>query len=280
MPKQLLIYDTVVPLSAARHVGCSVESGGTYEFTGKINSVPLMAVEFPSAAAEYAIVFAGSDASLTPAVILGIRGTENLYINQASAWDAKYIPAFVRRYPFVFSASPDGQRLTLCIDEEFSGFNREGRGQRLFADDGRPSGYVDNVLKFLQEFQTQFLRTQAFCKKIQELDLLEPMQAQVDLASGGRLALGGFKAVSLQKLKALPGEKLVSLVQTDELELLYLHLYSMRNFSRLRDRLAVVEGDNTTREATATALSGDQTVSERPKRTRPDGDGAQEGATG
>jgi hypothetical protein len=280
MPKQLLIYDTVVPLSAGRHVDCSVESGGTYEFTGKINSVPLMAVEFPSAAAEYAIVFAGSDASLTPAVILGIRGTENLYINQASAWDAKYIPAFVRRYPFVFSASPDGQRLTLCIDEEFSGFNREGRGQRLFADDGRPSGYVDNVLKFLQEFQTQFLRTQAFCKKIRELDLLEPMQAQVDLASGGRLALGGFKAVSLQKLKALPGEKLASLAQTDELELLYLHLYSMRNFSSLRDRLAVAEGGNTTQEGTATAISGDRTVSDRPERTRSDGEDAHEAATG
>lgn len=279
MPKQLLIYDTVVPLSAGRHADCSVEIGGTYEFTGKINSVPLMAVEFPSAAAEYAIVFAGSDASLTPAVILGIRGAENLYINQTSAWDAKYIPAFVRRYPFVFSASADGQRLTLCIDEEFSGFNREGRGQPLFSD-GRPTGYVDNVLKFLQEFQTQFVRTQAFCKKIRELDLLEPMQAQVDLATGGRLALGGFKAVSLQKLKALPGEKLASLAQTDELELLYLHLYSMRNFSSLRDRLAVAEGGNTTQEATATAVSGDRTVSDRSERTVSDDHDAHEAATG
>jgi hypothetical protein len=275
MPRQLLIYDTVVPLSSARHGDCYVETGGTYEFTGKVNSVPLMAVEFPSAAAEYAIVFAGSEANLTPAVILGVRGTENLYVKQTSAWDAKYIPAFVRRYPFVFSASPDGQRLTLCIDEEFSGFNREGRGQRLFADDGRPTNYVDNVLKFLQEFQAQFLRTQTFCRKVQELDLLEPMQAQVDLASGERLALGGFKAVSRQKLKALPGEKLARLAQTDELELLYLHLYSMRNFSSLRDRLAVVEGGKTTQEAAGVAW-GNKTALGRPKQTLSDGDGAHE----
>jgi hypothetical protein len=249
MPRQLLIYDSVVPLSAARHLQCSVEVGGSYEFSGKVNSVPLMAVEFPQAASEYAIVFAGTDESLMPAVILGIRDTENLFVGKESAWDAKYIPAFVRRYPFVFSANPDGQRLTLCIDEEFSGFNREGRGERLFEDSGRASGYVDNVLKFLQEYQAQFVRTQALCKKIRELDLLEPMQAQVEMASGGRLALGGFMAVSRQKLKALPGETLAKLAQSDELELLYLHLYSMRNFVNLRDRLAVVEGGKPTQGA-------------------------------
>jgi hypothetical protein len=282
MPRQLLIYDTVVPLSVGRHRESSVEVGGTYEFTGKINSVPLMAVEFPLAAAEYAIVFAGSGASLTPAVILGVRGTENLYINQESAWDAKYIPAFVRRYPFVFSTSPDGQRLTLCIDEEFSGFNREGRGQRLFNDDGRPSAYVENVLKFLQDFQAQFLRTQAFCKKVRELDLLEPMQAQVELGTGGRIALGGFQAVNRQKLKALPAEELARLAQTDELELLYLHLHSMRNFSSLRDRLAVVEGGKATEETSATAAPDSQAAAERQKRARnpSDGDGASEAAAG
>jgi hypothetical protein len=266
MPRQLLIYDSVVPLSAARHRQCSVEIGNTYEFSGKVNSVPLMAVEFPEAANEYAIVFAGDGASLMPAVILGIRDTENLFVSKESVWEAKYIPAFVRRYPFVFSANPDGQRLTLCIDEEFSGFNRDGRGQPLFDQNGRPSGYVDNVLKFLQEYQAQFVRTQALCKKIRELDLLEPMQAQVEMASGGRLALGGFMAVSRQKLRALPGETLAKLAQTDELELLYLHLYSMRNFVSLRDRLAIVEGGKQTREASTADAAG----SGRPNGTLPD----------
>ena len=136
----------------------------------------------------------------------------------------------------------DATRLVLCIDEAFAGFNREGRGQRLFEDDGKPSEYVDNVLKFLQEFQAQFNRTQTFCGKLKELDILEPMQAQVDLASGERLSLRGFQAVNRAKLKALPADKLAALAQTDELELLYLHLQSMRNFVGLRDRLVVVEG--------------------------------------
>ncbi|MGH8689043.1 MAG: SapC family protein [Burkholderiales bacterium] len=242
MSTQLLIYETAIPVSSARHRDSSVEVGTDYAFARSVNSVPLMAVEFPSAASEYTIVFAGTEASTMPAVILGVRGNENLFLSREGGWQAKYVPAFVRRYPFVFSNTEDGKTFLLCVDEAFPGFNRDGRGQRLFGDDGKATPYVDNVLKFLQDYQAQFLRTQAFCKKVRELGLLEPMQAQISTASGERLSLGGFWAVNRAKLKALPGDKLAELAKTDELELLYLHIQSMRNFSILRDRLALVQG--------------------------------------
>src|SRR5205814_2808211 len=107
--------------------------------------------------------------------------------------------------------------------------------------DGTPSEYTDNVLKFVQEYQRQFDRTRAFCRKLVELDLLESMQAQVALATGETTSLTGFMAVDRKKLKALTGEKLAELVGTDELELLYLHLFSMRNFSTVKDRLEVAK---------------------------------------
>ncbi|MDN5005288.1 SapC family protein [Bradyrhizobium sp. GCM10027634] len=242
MTAQLLIYETVIPLSAARHRGCGIETARNYGFSSKTNSVPLMAVEFPNAASEYAIVFAGTKDNVMPAVILGVRDSENLFLSRDAKWDAQYIPAFVRRYPFVFSTSADGERFVLCVDEDYSGFNREGRGQKLFDDDSKPTQFVQNILTFLQEYQAQFNRTQAFCRKVRELDLLEPMQAQVEMASGEKLSLAGFMAVSREKLKALPGDKLAELAKTDELELLYLHLQSMRNFQNLPSRLAVVRG--------------------------------------
>ena len=239
MTTQLLIYETAVPVSSGRHGDCAVIAGTDYSFARNVNSVPLMAVEFPNAAAEYAVVFAGQDA-LMPAVILGMRGNENLYLSADGAWQAKYVPAFVRRYPFVFSTADDGKTFMLCVDESFPGFNREGRGQRLFGDDGKPTTYVDNVLKFLQEYQNQFRVTQSFCKHVNLLELLEPMQAEVTLASGEKSSLAGFMAVSRDKLKALTGEKLAALAKTDELELVYLHLQSLRNFERLKNRLAAM----------------------------------------
>ena len=241
MATQLLIYETAVPVSAGRHRDACVEVGADYAFARSVNSVPLMAVEFPHAAPEYAIVFAGVKDEVMPAVILGVRGNENLYL-AGGKWSAKYIPAFVRRYPFVFSSTDDGKTFMLCVDEAFPGFNREARGQRLFGEDGKPSPYVDNVLKFLKEYQLQFARTRAFCRKVKELGLLEPMQAQIATGGGERLSLGGFWAVNRDKLKALPGDKLAELAKTDELELLYLHLQSMRNFNLVKDRLVVVDG--------------------------------------
>lgn len=237
MTSQLLIYESAVPVSNARHGDWSVEVGADYSFSKDVNSVPLMAVEFPHAAAEYAIVFSGTADAFIPAVILGMRGNENLYLTGQGGWQAKYIPAFVRRYPFVFSSSQDGKTFTLCIDEAFPGFNQDGRGQRLFDGDKKPSAYVSNVLKFLEQYQVEFRRTQAFCGKLKELALLEPMRAQANLKSGERLSLTGFMAVNRTRLKALPAEKLAELAKTDELELLYLHLQSMRNFSAMVERL-------------------------------------------
>ena len=256
MVAQLLIYESVIPLSARRHANAGVESGSSYGFTSKTNSVPLMAVEFPLAASEYPIVFAGTNESFVPAVILGVRDAQNLYLSQDAKWEAKYIPAFVRRYPFVFSKSDDNERLVLCVDESYAGFNREGRGQRLFGDDGKATEYVDNVLKFLQEYQVQFVRTQAFCAKVRELDLLEPMQAQVNTEAGEKLSLTGFMAISRAKLKAVPGDKLAELAATDELELIYLHLQSMRNFLTLPERLALAHGEHPGNPALAEPVNG------------------------
>jgi hypothetical protein len=235
VPTQLLIYKSAVPVSRSRHGDCYIESGADYTFSRAVNSVPLMAVEFARAANEFAIVFAGQRGAILPAVILGVRGNENLYLSADQAWGANYVPAFIRRYPFVFSQYND--RLLLCIDEEFPGFNRSGQGRRLFEEDGSRSAYLEQVLRFLNQYQAEFTRTQSFCNRLDELGLLEPMRAQLSVEQGRQLTLGGFQAVNRARLKELPDEKLADLARSDELELIYLHLRSMRNFEELKGRL-------------------------------------------
>ena len=242
MTTQLLIYETAVPVSSGRHGRCSVETGSGYGYTRKVNSVPLMAVEFPQAEPEYAIVFAGDAENTMPAVILGARQNENLYLGADDSWQAKYIPAFLRRYPFVFSTSEDGKSFTLCVDEAFPGVNFQGRGQALFTPEGKPSVYTERVLDFLQKYRVQFMRTQAFCKKLRDHDLLSPMQAEFTLGSGEKTSLTGFMVVDRAKLKALSGEVLAELAKTDELELIYLHLQSVRNFWAVKDKLVLIQG--------------------------------------
>ena len=281
MATQLLIYETATPVSYGRHGEWSVEVGTDYSFSRGVNSVPLMSVEILNAAAEYAVVFGGTGDIVMPAVILGMRGDENLYLTGAGGWQAKYIPAFLRRYPFVFSSPDEGKTFTLCIDEKFPGFNQQGRGERLFTSERKPTPYVENVLKFLQQYQAEFRRTQAFCKKLKDLNVLEPMQAQFNLESGERMFLTGFSAVNRARLKTLSADALADLTKSDELELIYAHLSSMRNFSGMRDRFAKAPASQKAEAAAAADTArddgkGDKKASaseDRPARTGKAGDG-------
>ena len=238
MSTQLLIYEKAAPVTNQRHRDWSIKKGADYTFAKHVNAVPLTAVEFSAAAAEYAIVFTGTAEAIMPAVILGMRDRQNLFLNEDGSWRAKYLPAFIRRYPFLFASSDEGKRFALCLDEAFSGCNQAGLGERLFDAEGSRTQYLEGVLNFLQQYQGQFQLTQAFCKKLHDLDLLEPMQAQITRPTGEKIALAGFMAVNRDRLKKLSGEKLAELAQTDELELIYIHLQSIRNISVIADRLS------------------------------------------
>lgn len=236
MTTQLLIYQSAVPVSASRHGKHALEVGSDYGFAQAVNSMPLTAVEILLACREYPVVFAGNENAVMPAVLLGVRDKQNVFVDRDGNWSARYIPAFARRYPFVFASADDGKNFTLCIDEAFAGLNTEARGQRLFDDESKPSEYVNNVLKFLQQYQIEFQRTQAFCKRLLELKVFEPMQAQVNLADGAKLSLTGFMAVSRAKLKEIPADAMAELVKNDGMELVYAHLHSLQHFATLRER--------------------------------------------
>ena len=238
MAKQLLIYENAVPVTTKSHGDVSIKATNGYDFAADINSVPLTTVEFANSASEYTIVFTGEGEQVMPAVILGLHDRENLYLQDDGAWNARYVPAFVRRYPFVFASSADGKTFTLCIDEGFSGINRAGRGERLFDGDGERTHYLKGVLAFLQDYQAQFERTRRFCSKLVELDLLEPMQAMFTLGSGERGSLAGFMGIERERLKALAPNQFAELAATDALELAYLQLHSLRNLPALANRVA------------------------------------------
>jgi len=237
MPKSLLIYEAATPLSAATHGDVHVEPIERYDFAGELNAVPLMAIEFANASLEYPIVFTQVDDTVMPAAVLGLRNQQNAFVAADGRWDAAHVPAFIRRYPFVFSSSGDGQRLTLCIDEACPNVNRQQRGSALFGADGQPTAYLESVLAFTKAYQQQDGRTRAFCRRLRELGLLTPMQASARMPSGDDVTLSGFLAVDRERVRDLDAASLQALARDDELEPLFLHLASLRNFERIKDRM-------------------------------------------
>lgn len=238
--KQLLIYQNPVPLNRQAHRSLRVRSTpGDMRFAAHINSAPLAAAEFGRAATSLPVVFAGASAeTAVPAVLLGVRQDENLFVGPDGQWDrAAYVPAFLRRYPFVLAEKGDGtDDFAVCLDEGFSGLGTE-EGEPLFTEDGEDSPLLTNALAFLGDYQREVVRTRAFTARLGELGLLEQKVVRVQPAGGSEFSLQGFFVVDEQRLRALAADDMHALMVSGDLGLIYAHLVSLSNVERLTQRM-------------------------------------------
>lgn len=236
----LLFYDNPVALNKETHQKIKIKSDNKdFSFAKRTNSVVLAGVEFTEAAKEYPIVFAEAGGTMVPVALLGLRNEENLFIDNDNSWDARYIPGFVRRYPFVLASGEDATQQVVCIDESYSGFN-DKNGEPLFGDDGEPAPLLTKALEFLEEYQKQYLRTGQFIQRLKENDLLQNLNAKIDLVDGQQFSLTGLFIVDEKKLLALSDEKALEFFKTGELAWVYCHLMSLGNMSAMIDRIAKV----------------------------------------
>jgi hypothetical protein len=237
---QPLFYKNVAPINKEHHGELCIEPAEGFEFANQSSSLYIAAIEFPQASREYPIVF-GQDANdvVFPAVLLGLKPNQNLYVGEKGKWDASYIPAYARRYPFILArgsgASED--QFMVCIDEGYSGFNTAKEGKPLFNQKGEETELLTQAVDFLKDYQNHVQLTTRFCENLVKLDLLESMTANINMNSGEKLSIGGFNCISREKLKALKPAKLADLVKTDQLELIYSHLYSLRNVNGLMEKV-------------------------------------------
>ena len=230
-------YEKPVLLDRQKHRKRRVRPSTSFAFTRKANSLYLAGVEFAEACKEYAIVFTRTESGkVVPVAMLGLRGGENLFVDDADGWDARYVPAFVRRYPFVLAELP-GQSLAVCIDEAYPGWN-VAQGEPLFDADGNETPYLKNALEFLAQYQREHQRTEAFCRRLDEAGLLREMNARAQLADGRAFTVDGLLVVDEQKLFALPDATALAMFRAGELHLVSMHLASLSNLQRLVDRMA------------------------------------------
>jgi hypothetical protein len=234
---ETLYYEKPALLNRDKHRGRRIQPAAGFGFARNANSLYLAGVEFTEACKEYAIVFTKqAGGKVAPVVVLGLRNRENLFVDEQERWTAAYIPAFVRRYPFVLAELP-GEQMGVCIDEAFPGLN-EKEGEALFDEQGGNTQFLQNALDFLQRYQLEYLRTENFCNRLAEAGLLVEMSAKADLVDGRSFTVAGLMVVDEKKLGELPDDQALALFRTGELHLVSMHLLSLSNLSKLVDRMA------------------------------------------
>ena len=232
-------YEKPVALDRVKHRNLRVRATGSFAFAGKANSLYLAGVEFNEACKEFAIVFTRVGSGRTvPVAMLGLRSRENLFVGSGHKWEASYIPAFVQRYPFVLAELPGRTDMAVCVDEAFAGLN-SAEGEPLFDGKGNNTGFLQHALDFLSRYQEEYLRTEAFCQRLEQAGLLMEMNAKADLVDGRSFTINGLMIVDEKKLMALPEATALDLFRSGELHLISMHLVSLSNMQKLVDRMAV-----------------------------------------
>ncbi len=227
-----LFYHDPKPLEQERHRGAGLRAKGDYLFARNANSCPANIGEMLLLAKSYPLVFVGADVPM-PVAVMGLD-THNAFIDPQGNWvEGCYIPAYIRRYPFVLIRGPkDDEKYFLAIDEG-SALYVANNPERPFFQDGAETDVITNALKFCETFQQDNNTTQRFVETLMQHNLLQDNGVSVTVAEGKDRKLGGFKIVNTEALNNLPDDAYLSLRKSGYLPFIYAHLSSLDNWPRI-----------------------------------------------
>ena len=227
-----LFYKSPVALDKQLHADMSLTDKMTFDFASKVNAVPVTMVELPNIMQFYPIAFSAQSPA-TPLAILGLRDNENLFVDEKGAWlENTYVPAYIRRYPFIFAKDDDSDRLTLCVDSADGILEKDGKNP-LFAADGELTDLTKNALEFCRSYQAAAEQTQGFSEALEKSDILIDRHAEARLNDGNVITLSGFRQVDEMKYYDLPKETIQEWHDKRWAGFIYAHLLSIGNWQRL-----------------------------------------------
>lgn len=236
-PTLPLFYSKPEVLNPTAHGNLRVKAPEHLKFSAKSNAIPIVAEEFLDCAGAYPIVFTQGPQPSTVAIV-GLRDNENLYLDLKGRWlPGVPVPAYVRRYPFIFLELPEQDRLTLCIDRAAVNLAEGGTaGQALF-ENGEATEFAKTSLAFCEAFQKQLIATRAFGEALVQHNLLTPRNIDLNDRKGRRFSMSGFQVVDEQKFRELPDDIVLDWTKRGFITAIVAHFISLRRWPMLVERL-------------------------------------------
>ncbi len=232
-PLKPIFYNDPKLLSRDEHQALRLVDSSNYAFAQNVASVPLVISEFAVASAHYPIIFVqgtqatGAKPNQPMAMaLLSTVADQNDFVSADGTWRADtYIPAYVRRYPFVFASDGASDNLVLCADLSSDRLS-EDEGEPLFTD-GQPSETTSRVLTFCNDFQRDYAMTEQWMRKIVEMDLLTSQRLTITRTGKPSTVLDGLMLLDREKFRSLSDEQFIELRRGGCLGPIYAHLSSL-----------------------------------------------------
>lgn len=224
-----LFYNMIVPLNYTQHASMKVRPIEKSPVIATTHAIPVTVDEFGLIQRHYPIVFSVGDTPV-PIALMGLNEGVNVFLDDdGRAIDpTTYIPAYLRRYPFLLARlNPQSDELSLCFDSSSGAVGDFEDGEALF-DGEQPSEATNAILQFCEQFETAGQRTSAFVEDLKQSGLL--MDGEVAIQPEGYeqpFVYRGFQMIDEDKLRNLRGDELRKMNQNGMLPLIYAHLFSL-----------------------------------------------------
>lgn len=230
-----LFYKSIVPLSTQFHPHHGLVRQDELNFTRATHAIPVTVDEFAIAQRHYPIVF-GVGENPAPLALLSLIDGLNLFVDDAGRWqDGAYLPAFVRRYPFMLAKlGPDATELSLCFDDTAGIVTAQGEDKLFDGEAKTPT--TDRILDFCGQFEQAIARTRGFMDELTKLDLLTDGEVTIQQPGGDPAVYRGFRMIAEERLHALRGDQARKMVQNGMMGLVYAHLFSLAHITGLYER--------------------------------------------
>jgi hypothetical protein len=234
---KVLFYSNPEPLNKDQHAKLGLRRiDRPFAFAASSHVAPLTVAEFGLAAISYPIIFAGEKRQ--PLAVMGVNAANNIFINAEGVFEpGAYVPAYIRRYPFVLANDEARKQLVVCIDRAAPMLG-ELPDLAFFDAQGEPTDYTKNCIKFCNDFEGEIRRTESFVNLLGDLDLFETRAAThtptlPDGTAGAPQTVAEYFAVSETRLRSLPDARIRELLDNGALAQIYAHLTSLAGWDRL-----------------------------------------------
>lgn len=197
--------------------------------------------EFRSVQAFYPILFhRDSNGNPYPVALFGFQEKENLFLDE-SGWDALYLPAMIRRQPFLIGyqgseeQEDDDKARVLTLDMDHPRVSMQ-EGEPLFQPLGGRTPYLEDMADLMENIYHGYLHNKAFMQALSKYGLIESVTLDITLKDGSKNQLIGFDALDEDKVQQLPGSVLEEFSQQKILMPLFMVLASTVNMRSLIER--------------------------------------------
>ncbi|WP_455476971.1 SapC family protein [Bartonella sp. B41] len=238
MANIMLFYKDITPINKVTHKNLKFSPPNDMSFAKDTHWIPLASSEYGQAALDYPILFMCAEDEqkkkhYTSVALVGLSNDENDYITSNKSWERNtYVPAFVRRYPFVLAQIQSEKELSVCFDPQSGMFN-EVAGTELFNSDGSISPFMEGCIHFLESFKNAMEKTTEFINALVEMDLLSQKSINVKNEKGLSAQLEHFWIIDEEKLNKLSAHQLSKLHKNGFLGWIFAHIMSMNNLLKI-----------------------------------------------